>query len=154
MAAAPKSSIRRNTTTAPRFIDGLTRHKRIRQIFETAVVNSSSSRRRRRRMMMIQQKRVLARRLQQRHDSRMYRPRHRCDENSDSRNSHCKARRERQRQREGRRSRGTEETGKRVVGYRGRAYNRTGRQEMACTVISWKSTGMSCDWLEENGDVL
>jgi hypothetical protein len=72
---------------------------------------------------MIQQKRVLARRLQQRYDSRMYRLRHRCDDNSDSRNSHCKARRERERER--RRSRGTEETGRRVVGYRGRAYNRT-----------------------------
>jgi hypothetical protein len=64
-----------------------------------------------------------------------------------------KARRD-SREREGRRSRGTEETGRRVVGYRGRAYNRTGRQDMACTVIRWKSTGIRCDWLDENGDVL
>jgi hypothetical protein len=70
-----------------------------------------------------------------------------------------------ERERERRRSRGTEETGRRVVGYRGRAYNRTlvdrrwrarwlvGRAR-GYAVIGWTRTGMCCNWLEEHGDVL
>jgi len=71
---------------------------------------------------MIQQKRVLARRLQQRYDSRMYRLRHRCDDNSDSRNSHCKARGERERERE------KKEQGYRRDGQAGSRLPRTGVQ--------------------------